>query len=150
MELKCELSTKANPQAEITWTRCDCDNCSRCKELELLENTTSVTNSEILSSLAIQKQTSETAIYRCKAKNLVGSDERKWTVIKGRLNYSSLYNCLDWACIVSKVQNSVILSAAIFVTRVHFSRAGRPPHVHWREEPIGAHRYPVYKQNKMQ
>ena len=103
IELKCELSTKANPRAEITWSRCHCDNCSRCEELELFENTTTVVNSEILSSLVIQNQTFETVIYRCKAKNIVGSDERKWTVIKGRLNYSSIYFSLDWTSIVSKV-----------------------------------------------
>ena len=102
IELKCELSTKANPRAEITWYRCDCDNCSRCEELELFENTTTVVNSEILSSLAIQNQTFETVIYGCKAKNIVGSDERKWTVIKGRLNYSSIYFSLDWTSIASK------------------------------------------------
>lgn len=89
MELKCELTTKAVPEAEILWSRCVCDaDCSECNDWFKLRNTSIQAKSEIISVSIISSLTSKKVIYRCKAGNAVGSDERRWIVFKGINNLS--------------------------------------------------------------
>ena len=84
MELKCELSTKAFPQAKISWDSCVCEeNCSNCENIQW-----PVLKYKINSTtFTIDKMTSDRVIYRCRAKNRVGCDEHKWILFRdtGRL-----------------------------------------------------------------
>ena len=90
--LKCKLSKKPIPQANISWTRCVCNDisCSTCKVPgprcshagEKLQNTTDVEYVEMSSTLTIKQQTSEKVMYQCMAENEAGCDERKWIILK--------------------------------------------------------------------
>ena len=86
MELTCELLKKAVPKVEIKWSRCICESvgCSECNEWSKLQNIGTQTNSELLSKLKIHRMAFDRVIYRCAASNVVGSDERKWLIVRGK------------------------------------------------------------------
>ena len=91
--LKCKLSKKPIPQANISWTRCVCADvrCSTCMEPDprysnagekSVQNTTDVEYGEMSSTLTINQQTSEKVMYQCIAENEAGCDKRKWIILK--------------------------------------------------------------------
>ena len=90
--LKCKLSKRPIPRANISWTRCvgadiRCITGPRCSIAgEKLQNSTDVKieieDSEMSSTLTIKQQTSEKVMYRCMAENEAGCDKRKWIILK--------------------------------------------------------------------
>ena len=92
--LRCKLSKKPIPEANISWTRCvcadkRCNTCTvtllRCSHAgEKLQNSTDVEIQyrEMSSTLTIKQQTSEKVMYRCMAENEAGCDKRKWIILK--------------------------------------------------------------------
>ncbi|XP_028407050.1 fibroblast growth factor receptor 4-like isoform X2 [Dendronephthya gigantea] len=83
LKLHCYMIEKGIPRANLVWEKCICDAlCSQCTHWSKLQNTAIhiVNLFRRKSILTIQSQTSERVNYRCKAENLVGKDERLWTI----------------------------------------------------------------------
>ena len=83
LQLQCDMIEQGIPRASLAWERCICDEtCSKCTQWSKLQNATVVRTVGHQSTLTIQSQTSEEVNYRCKAENIVGVDQRVWTIVR--------------------------------------------------------------------